>query len=401
MRRRVRRVVRRAPRVEPDGEFLFIFVWAIRMTACYVQLLQDSLRCSFPLVVRAEPLLGSELGSFGTGGNQAGDGKGTRHAIVAGPYVLAALGPAAWVADLGFGVDDFSSSSSDRSGGFHEGSVELSPGDVSPLPTTTTCTRVSLVMANGRRYLGSVVSRSDGKLPGDSGGVGPYVKAAAVFAEPTLEPTQGESRPGGSGFFYASNTCDVSSCAYAIADAPAVTWHRCRVDSEGRRRRRRRGCNFHAEPSRGAGPGPSRRCRPERSRRARPPGVHRLSGDPLAMKVSDDGRHVAVHGGELDGYVLCRDEASAADSADGCKDMNDGCPKWAAQAACFANQGYMHRNCALSCGLCRPGDAVLMAPEKAETKECGTRLVFGSNNVEACRAWSSAALAAAAGEPRG
>ena len=98
------------------------------------------------------------------------------------------------------------------------------------------------------------------------------------------------------------------------------------------------------------------------------------------MKVSDDGRHVAVHGGELDGYVLCRDEASAADSADGCKDMNDGCPKWAAQAACFANQGYMHRNCALSCGLCRPGDAVLMAPEKAETKECGTRLVFGSNN---------------------
>ena len=61
MRRRVRRVVRRAPRVEPDGEFLFIFVWAIRMTACYVQLLQDSLRCAFPLVVRAEPLLGSEL----------------------------------------------------------------------------------------------------------------------------------------------------------------------------------------------------------------------------------------------------------------------------------------------------------------------------------------------------
>ena len=171
MRRRVRRVVRRAPRVEPDGEFLFIFVWAIRMTACYVQLLQDSLRCSFPLVVRAEPLLGSELGSFGTGGNQGGDGKGTRHAIVAGPYVLAALGPGAWVADLGFGVDDFSSASSDRSGGFHAGSVELSPGDVSPLRDTTTCTRVSLVMANGRRYLGSVVSRSDGKLPGDSGGV--------------------------------------------------------------------------------------------------------------------------------------------------------------------------------------------------------------------------------------
>ena len=382
MRRRVRRVVRRAPRVEPDGEFLFIFVWAIRMTACYVQLLQDSLRCSFPLVVRAEPLLGSELGSFGTGGNQAGDGKGTRHAIVAGPYVLAALGPAAWVADLGFGVDDFSSSSSDRSGGFHEGSVELSPGDVSPLPTTTTCTRVSLVMANGRRYLGSVVSRSDGKLPGDSGGVGPYVKAAAVFAEPTLEPTQGESRPGGSGFFYASNTCDESSCAYAIADAPAVTWHRCRVDSKGGGGGGDEDAIFTLSPV--AAPGLGLHAGVVQNGRAALvlQASTGLSGDPLAMKVSDDGRHVAVHGGELDGYVLCRDEASAADSADGCKDMNDGCPKWAAQAACFANQGYMHRNCALSCGLCRPGDAVLMAPEKAETKECGTRVVFGSNNVE-------------------
>jgi hypothetical protein len=158
---------------------------------CFVLLSQDSLRCSFPLVVRAEPLLGSELGSFGTGGNQAGDGKGARHAIVAGPYVLAALGPGAWVADLGFGVNDFSSSSSDRSGGFHAGSVELSPGDVSPLPTTTTCTRVSLAMANGRRYFGSVVSRSDGKLPGDSGGVGPYVKAAAVFAEPLVNTHAG------------------------------------------------------------------------------------------------------------------------------------------------------------------------------------------------------------------
>ena len=90
---------------------------------CFVLLSQDSLRCSFPLVVRAEPLLGSELGSFGTGGNQAGDGKGARHAIVAGPYVLAALGPGAWVADLGFGVNDFSSSSSDRSGGFQISSL--------------------------------------------------------------------------------------------------------------------------------------------------------------------------------------------------------------------------------------------------------------------------------------
>ena len=233
-------------------------------------------------------------------------------------------------------------------------------------------------MANGRRYLGSVVSRSDGKLPGDSGGVGPYVKAAAVFAEPTLEPTQGESRPGGSGFFYASNTCDVSSCAYAIADAPAVTWHRCRVDSKGGGGGGDEDAIFTLSPV--AAPGLGLHAGVVQNGRAAL--VLEASSDPLAMKVSDDGRHVAVHGGELDGYVLCRDEASAADSADGCKDMNDGCPKWAAQAACFANQGYMHRNCALSCGLCRPGDAVLMAPEKAETKECGTRVVFGSNNVE-------------------
>ena len=62
----------------------------------------DIVRASFPLIVRAEPLLGSEsIPGFGTGSNQRLDGKGARHAIVAGPYVLAALGPGAWIADLG------------------------------------------------------------------------------------------------------------------------------------------------------------------------------------------------------------------------------------------------------------------------------------------------------------
>lgn len=37
----------------------------------------------------------------GTGKDQAGYGKGARHALVAGPMVLAALGPGAWSADLG------------------------------------------------------------------------------------------------------------------------------------------------------------------------------------------------------------------------------------------------------------------------------------------------------------
>ena len=61
----------------------------------------------FPLVVRAEPLLGSgdpaaaAEGTSKTGPNQPNEGIGARHAVVAGPFVLAALGPGAWVGDLG------------------------------------------------------------------------------------------------------------------------------------------------------------------------------------------------------------------------------------------------------------------------------------------------------------
>ena len=110
----------------------------------------------FPLVVRAEPLLGSgdpaaaAEGTSKTGPNQPGEGVGARHAIVAGPFVLAAVGPGAWVGDLGVAPpkkknaesgsrsnsnsnsnsnsESNSRASRSESGGFHDGAGEVTDG---------------------------------------------------------------------------------------------------------------------------------------------------------------------------------------------------------------------------------------------------------------------------------
>ena len=372
----------------------------------------DVVRASFPLIVRAEPLLGSEsIPGFGTGSNQRLDGKGARHAIVAGPYVLAALGPGAWIADLG--VEKPASRNDagrpgrggDFSGGFHAGASEISSDDVSLLetPDPTACDRVAFALAGGgdrTRYLAAVVARSDGTLPGDStdggGGVhrgGPYARAAAVFAEPDLEPTLEESKPGGSGFFYAPRTCDRASCAYAVADAPAVTWTRCAVSStngergggDGGGEGIARGGAFTLQPT--TAPGLSLSLSLSRDGGASVV-LEASTGEatksptrPLALKLEAvDGtlgtHRVVVNDGELKGYALCRDAGSALDSPDACADLHEKCPAWASQAACFANQGYMHAHCARSCGLCRPGGAVLVRPGGAgDGAECGVTII--------------------------
>ena len=366
----------------------------------------DLLRASFPLVVRAEPLLGSELTpGFGTGSNQRLDGKGARHAIVAGPYVLAALGPGAWIADLGVKRPAQETEGHSHSGGFHAGASEISSDDVSLLetPDPTECDRVAFALAGGgdrTRYLAAVVARSDGTLPGDpptdggGGGVhrgGPYARAAAVFAEPDLEPTLEESKPGGSGFFYAPRTCDRTSCAYAVADAPAVTWTRCAVSSTNGERGGGggggggivRGGAFTLQPT--TAPGLSLKAGVVRDGRASVV-LEASTGSstttrPLALRLEAvDGtlgtHRVVVNDGELKGYALCRDAGSALDSPGACKDLHEKCPTWASQAACFANQGYMHAHCARSCGLCRPGGAVLVRPGGVgDGAECGVTIV--------------------------
>ena len=407
----------------------------------------DVVRASFPLVVRAEPLLGSDKSpGFGTGSNQRLDGKGARHAVVAGPYVLAALGPGAWIADLrvnlgptriaGAGHFGRASEDSGSSGGFHAGASEISSDDVSLLetPKPTECHRVAFALSqhgggDRTRYLAAVVARSDGTLPGDPidgvGPGGPYSRAAAVFAEPDLEPTLGESKPGGSGFFYAARTCDGTSCAYAVADAPAVTWTRCAVGRSSSTDSIERGGGGGGGgggsiPSRGgaftlsptAAPGLSLVAGVVRDGRAAvvleagEAGEASSFGEassstrarPLALRLEAidgalidgtlidgtlDGTLgtkylVVVNDGELRGYVLCRDAGSAADSPGSCADLHETCPKWASQGACFANQGYMHAHCARSCGLCRPGGAVLVRPGGGVgdgAVECGVTIV--------------------------
>ena len=102
---------------------------------------------------------------------------------------------------------------------------------------------------------------------------------------------------------------------------------------------------------------------------------------PLALRLEAvDGtlgtHRVVVNDGELKGYALCRDAGSALDSPDACADLHEKCPAWASQAACFANQGYMHAHCARSCGLCRPGGAVLVRPGGAgDGAECGVTII--------------------------
>lgn len=102
---------------------------------------------------------------------------------------------------------------------------------------------------------------------------------------------------------------------------------------------------------------------------------------PLALRLEAvDGtlgtHRVVVNDGELKGYALCRDAGSALDSPGACKDLHEKCPTWASQAACFANQGYMHAHCARSCGLCRPGGAVLVRPGGVgDGAECGVTIV--------------------------
>ena len=254
-------------------------------------------------------------------------------------------------------------------------------------PDPTACDRVAFALAGGgdrTRYLAAVVARSDGTLPGDStdggGGVhrgGPYARAAAVFAEPDLEPTLEESKPGGSGFFYAPRTCDRASCAYAVADAPAVTWTRCAVSStngergggDGGGEGIARGGAFTLQPT--TAPGLSLSLSRDGGAsvvlEASTGEATKSPTRPLALKLEAvDGtlgtHRVVVNDGELKGYALCRDAGSALDSPDACADLHEKCPAWASQAACFANQGYMHAHCARSCGLCRPGGAVLVRP---------------------------------------
>ena len=238
----------------------------------------------FPLVVRAEPLLGSgdpaaaAEGTSKTGPNQSGEGIGARHAMVAGPFVLAALGPGAWVGDLGVAPpkipkhsESNARASRSESGGFHDGAGEVTDGvwalsrraprrvafrlaseskssssesksfaSESKSFASESKSFASAFGARGRRrvesnggfraprYLGAIAERADGGFAADGvasdGTIEPYVGAGVAVVEPLLRPSA-DGAPGGSGYFYARHACDARSCANVMADAVAVTWN--------------------------------------------------------------------------------------------------------------------------------------------------------------------------------
>ena len=232
----------------------------------------EELVAAFPMVLRAEPLLGSDdenaFESFERGDPFAEGSRSTntgpvssslRHAIVAGPAVLAALGPGAWIGDLRVPPPDGRETArggASAAGGYRDGAGELTRGGIWPLDANDGRERVALRVLeaedNGPRP-GGVSEESQGSndsarrgdasprflaaMPDDDdddasssssssavpGSSRLASRASPLAVEPLLAPSA-DGAPGGSGFFYRGSACDEASCPNAMADAVSATW---------------------------------------------------------------------------------------------------------------------------------------------------------------------------------
>lgn len=83
-----------------------------------------------------------------------------------------------------------------------------------------------------------------------------------------------------------------------------------------------------------------------------------------------------------------------------CKDSNGRCPQWAREGECARNEGFMHRECAASCGTCgqqlaTPQPRKASAPAGAEPPKRDARAAADPHNVVLnkqevrCYAWAA------------
>ena len=373
---------------------------------------RDVVHARFPLVVRAEPLLGSDGAEVSA--RQPGRGRGLRHALVAGPMVLAVLGPGAWIGDVAVTVGK--SPGSGAPGGFHAGSAEVTDGlwRLDDGGGSSGCDRAVARGAERRRvsmkfvgeemtatfgarqprYLGAVAATAEDAVSFWGGEQKrPFARVAPVIVEPLVRPTIGDN-PGGSGFFYNRARCDHESCANAMADAPSVTWTLIpglEIDGEK---------TFSLEPMTAPGlafvgiPGVTGDAKrgagrvilasaPDAAKDEHRLNFRAISVDATILSASHpvDAVTLVVEGtGDVfDGSALCRDETSGRDfpGSSGCSDAKPDCPQWAMQGECIHNQEYMHESCALSCAVCEP-PGLRLVPGPATDASAEERRAFAA-----------------------